>query len=88
MSVTPCPECRGYNSELPFHPLSFVHTYFLVEIFQANEELLCKHVAETSLSKQTTEKQSIDTNSSCYHLWPVSSLFSSFLSNLGLGLGV
>lgn len=39
------------------------------KIPQNQKNLLSKHVAETSLSKQTTRKHSFETNSSCYHLW-------------------
>lgn len=63
--------------------LSFTH-FFLVVIFQANGELFSKHVAETSLSEQTTGKYSLETNSSCYHLWSGFPILSLFLSNLGL----
>lgn len=52
-----------------------------IDIFQANVEPLSKFVAETPLSKQTTGRHGLDTNSSCHRLWVLFSLFSSFLSN-------
>lgn len=69
--------------------LLLMHIYFYsrkinvestIEIFQANVEPHSKYVAETPLSKQTTGKHSLETNSSCHHLWAVF-FFSSFLSN-------